>query len=263
MKLISSKNLLASLTFFFFLGGATNSVTAASFFDDFENGLNPETSAVRSFVDREENPDEIFEPAIQDNNGNQVLLLSDENAPADDGPVTISFLNFVETFENVLVSALFNATGDTDNQGLLNARIDFSSASAYTAGIDFGTNRVSLTKVVDAEIVDSFTVEEFDVLDSLNSAYFVELEVVGNEVTARFFNETRTELITELSATDANPLGSGFIGLGVGNSDADPDLLNNLSATFDNFGAQHVPEPSTLLALLGFGTLAGKTLRRK
>ena len=101
------------------------------------------------------------------------------------------------------------------------------------------------------------------VLDSLNSAYFVELEVVGNEVTARFFNETRTELITELSATDANPLGSGFIGLGVGNSDADPDLLNNLSATFDNFGAQHVPEPSTLLALLGFGTLAGKTLRRK
>lgn len=263
MELLFSKKLLALLTFLGLLGTATNSVSAASFFDDFENGPNPETIAVKSFINRDENPDEIFEPTFEDNNGNQVLRLSDEDAPADGGPITVSFLNVVEPFENVLVSALFNATGDTDDQGLLNARVDFDSASTYAAGIDFGTGRISLTKVVEAEFVDSFTVEEFDVFDSLDSPYLVELGAVGNEVTARFFDETGTQLITELSATDPEPLGAGFVGLGVGNSDASPESSSNLSATFDNFGAQHVPEPTALLGFLGVGALLGTISRRK
>ena len=265
MKLTFSQSLLGFLTFLAVLCPVTNSASAASFFEDFEDELTPGTTiGVKSFVDREQNPDTIFPAVIDDNNGNQVLRLSDDTIPANDGAVTTSFLNVAETFNDVVVSAIFNATGDTDDQALINARIDFQNASTYAAGIDFRTGRVFLSKVVNAVIDDSFTVEKFGALDSLNSPYFVQLKVVGNAVTASFFDESGTNLITELSKVDTDPLGAGFVGLTVGTSDDNTELLDNTNnATFDDFRSQRVPEPTALLGLLGIAFLAGKISRRR
>ncbi|NEQ50318.1 MAG: PEP-CTERM sorting domain-containing protein [Leptolyngbya sp. SIO3F4] len=243
------------------LGITTNAASADAFLVNFEDAI-PEGALFFR-----ETPDGLtsFTPTTKAINNNTVLQLSDDLAFSEGGASTISIVNPVEIFGDVKVSALVNPTGDTNDQFLLFARLNLETFDAYVAGVDFATNRLFLNKVVDGDVPVNPIVEASDVLPDLHQPYIAEFSVIGNELTARLFDETGIEQLFKLSTVDTdNPLLAGATGISVDISDrAFPNLDDPISGTIDNFAAEPVPEPSSMLGLLAAGALAVKGLQRR
>ena len=242
-----------------FIAGPAN---AAAFSIDFEDAI-PEGALFFR-----ETPDGLtsFTPTTKSINDNTVLQLSDDLAFSEGGASTLSIVNPVEIFGNVKVSALVNPTGDTNDQFLLFARLNLETFDAYVAGVDFATNRLFFNKIVDGEVPANPILEASDVLPDLHQPYIAEFSVIGNELTARLFDETGIEQFFELSTVDTDhPLLSGATGISVDISDrAFPNLDDPISGTIDNFAAEPVPEPSSMLGLLAAGAVAaGGALKKK
>ncbi|MEM9804065.1 MAG: PEP-CTERM sorting domain-containing protein [Cyanobacteria bacterium P01_D01_bin.56] len=243
------------------LAAMTNAANAAAFSVDFEDAI-PEGALFF-----QETPDGItsFTPTTRAINDNTVLQLSDDVPFSEGGASIISIVNPVEIFGDVEVSALVNPTGDTNDQFLLLARLNLETFDTYVAGVDFATNRLFLNKVIGGEVPASPIVEASDVLPDLHQPYVAEFSVIGNELTARLFDEAGINQIFELSTVDTdNPLLAGATGISVDNSDvAFPNSDDPISGTIDNFAAEPVPEPSSMLGLLAVGALATKGLQRR
>lgn len=266
MSLGLSQKLFVGSAVFSILGAMTSAANATSLSFDFEDGLPTDSLFLRTTQD-----DTVpFTPSIETIAGNNVLRLSDDLPGSQGGAINTSFVNPTEIFEDVTVSALLNPAGDTNDQLLLFARINLMNFDTYTAAIDFGSNRLSLSKVVNGEITPTPMAEAFGVLPDLSQPYFAELSVIDNQITGRFFDETGTHQLAELSVVDTdNPLAAGVTGVGVGVSDIFPNLDDPHNATIDNFTAMSaapvasVPEPSSLLGLLVVGGLATKVSQRR
>lgn len=223
---------------------------ADSFLLDFETALPDSLVTVGVNSDGELVPSVPIIEAFGSNNN--ILRLSNEI-----GIPTTSIINQAQTFEDVKVSALLNPTKDSNDQILLSARIDPLSFSAYSFGVDFGANRLVLSKSVGGEITRLSEVD--DILPALDQRYFAELEVVGNQLTGRLFDTTgENELFTFTKTDTDNPIISGFSGLSVDISDSiRPEISDPNNSTIDNFGSVSisVPEPSSILGILTIGSL--------
>ena len=168
---------------------------------------------------------------------NSVLRLSNDLAASEGGFGSSFFTVTDQIFEDVRVSALLNPTGDSNDQVVLLARGDLSSISSYNAGIDFAENVLLFSKTVNGQIINFDLVP--NILPALDQPYFVELEVVGNQLTARFFDETGNDELFSLSATDDDPLIAGTSGLAVNVSIQFQDFFDDPNdSTFDNFSSQ-------------------------
>ncbi|MDJ0732809.1 MAG: hypothetical protein QNJ47_01785 [Nostocaceae cyanobacterium] len=108
-----------------------------------------------------------------------------------------------------------------------------------------------MSKIVGGEI--TVFARAFNILPALDQPYFVELEVIDNQLTGRFFDETRSNELFNLSATD-DTLTAGVSGLAVQIVSGFDD---SIKSTFDNFGSRSVsvPEPNSLLSLLATSAL--------
>ena len=189
MQVSLSKTLLVCSTLLGMLGATTSAANAASFLFDFEENVIP---AEALFLQETQKGIVPFTPIIETINNNNVLRLSDDLPFSQGGANTSSFLNPVETFENVKVSALLNPAGDTNDQFLLLARLNLETFDTYVAGVDFATNRLFFNKVVGGEVPDVPIAETFDVLPALDQPYLAEFTVIGNKLTGRLFDETGT-----------------------------------------------------------------------
>ncbi|MEA5576822.1 choice-of-anchor I family protein [Anabaena sp. UHCC 0451] len=191
----------------------------------------------------------VFDPIIESLDGNNILRLKNELLASDGGFATSVFNVTNEVFEDVKVSALFNPAGDSNDQIGVMARVKPSTGSSYVAAIDFSANRLLLSKVVGQQATVLASAE--NILPSLDQAYFVELEVIGNKLTSRYFDASGTNELYTLMATDTdNPLVSGFSALVADISTAGFPLGNdNNDSTFDNFSSRSisVPESSNVL----------------
>lgn len=262
MKSILSKVLVTCGSTLSILGAATSSAEAASFFLDFESPL-PSSAVSLSVTPSGVIP---FVPSIETLDGNRFLRLSDDLPAALGGASTSVFADPTQVFEDVTVSALLNPAGDSNDQVTVFARVDLNALNAYTASIDFAENRLIVSKAIGGSA--TVLADAFDVLPDVTQPYFVELEVVGHQLTGRFFDATGTHQLLELTAVDLdNPLLAGVTAIGADISEtAFPDFSDPNSATFDNFGARSisVPEPTHVLSLVAAGALAmGASLHRK
>lgn len=206
-----------------------------------------------------------FFPSIETINDNSFLRLSNELPASEGGFASSFFVNTGEIFEDVQVSALLNPAGDSNDQVAVAARVNVSALNGYFATIDFAQNRLLLSKAVGGEV--TVLADAFDVLPALDLAYFVELEVIGNQLTGRFFDETGDLELSSLSFRDIdNPLMAGVSGLAVDISKtAFPGFTDPNNSTFDNLSSRSisVPEPSSLLSLLTVGAIATITRSKK
>lgn len=254
MRIFSSQILLVCSTILGLLGSTTNAASADTFSINFEEAI-PEGAL---FFQETPNGITSFTPTTRAINDNTVLQLSDDVPFSEGGASIISIVNPVEVFGNVKVSALVNPTGDTNDQFLLLARLNLETFDTYVAGVDFATNRLFLNKIIGGEVPASPIVEASDILPDLHQPYVAEFSVIGNELTARLFDEAGINQIFELSTVDTdNPLLAGATGISVDNSDvAFPNSDDPISGTIDNFAAEPVPEPSAMLGLLVVGALA-------
>ena len=67
-------------------------------------------------------------------------------------------------------------------------------------------------------VIDTPLVQESVALDQ-NTTYFAEFTVIGNELTGSLFDETSTNLLSEISFFDNDPLAPGVTGISTDISD--------------------------------------------
>ena len=275
MQLTLPKKLLACSAVLSTLSMTSSIAHASSFFFDFEDGLLPPESLSLQELPPPADPSIIgFTPDIEQlSNGNNVLRLKSENTVADGGAISSSFLNPTVMFKNVKVSALLNPAGpENDDEGtndriLLFARLnlDPETADSYVFGIDFEADLLFLRKVIDGVISPDFLeAVSFD-LDQKQS-YFAEFTVINNQLRGRLFNNTGSDLLSEISFIDTNEpiLSAGVTGISADISDSFLPIGNdNNNATIDNFSAMSVPEPSSILGLFAVGVMTTQFARRR
>ncbi|MGK7887402.1 MAG: hypothetical protein AB4057_22585 [Crocosphaera sp.] len=248
---------------------------ASSFLFDFEDGsLPPESLSIQELPPPADPSIVEFTPDIEElSNGNNVLRLKSENRVVDGGAISSSFLNPTMMFKNVKVSALLNPAGlengdeGTNDRILLFARLnlDPANADAYVFGIDFEDDLLFLRKIIGGVIPPDFLEEVSFDLDQKES-YFAEFTVINNQLTGRLFNNTGTDLLSEIFFIDTdNPIVSaGITGISADISDSFlPMGDDNNNATIDNFSAASVPETNSILGLFIVGVLTTQFVRRR
>ena len=244
----------------------TSGVANANIFYDFEDGLPSDAIFIQELLPTlPDDPNFDYEPIIETlPNGNNVLRLGDKNntSAENGGAATSSLLNPNISFANVKVSAELNSDGDTNDRFLLLARTNLDTFDTYSFGIDFETDQILLRKIVGG-VIDTPLVQESVPLDQ-NTTYFAEFTVIGNELTGSLFDETSTNLLSEISFFDNDPLAPGVTGISTDISDGFLPQGNDINnGTIDNFSAMSVPEPSSIFGILMVGALANKISRRK
>lgn len=183
-----------------------------------------------------------------------------------------------ETFTDVVVRAtitpqqqvtLFNNTSQSNNYVFVAARTD-TNGNGYLLAFDWGERDLNLFR---AENGVPYDPAEFDPSTpaatrlhgiDLTQTYVLELTIVGNNLTGRFYDATGTTLIGEVTWTD-NAYTQGYAGVGAA---INPTMVETGQATFiaagfDNVSASAIiPEPASL-ALVGLGAMLVMGKRRR
>lgn len=140
------------------------------------------------------------------------------------------------------VSGIVNPTGTTNN--VLNLTRGDLSGNVYGGGLDFSAGVLHVSKLIGATVVE--TVLSTDAgqgnqppLTELARSYFLQVDVIGNQVTARVFDvEGGTQLLI-VNYTDTGvggpPLTSGIAGVSAITTGGPVD------ATFGPVGAVPLP----------------------
>ncbi|MEL7036307.1 MAG: hypothetical protein AAFO04_11895 [Cyanobacteria bacterium J06592_8] len=254
MKAFLCQVLLACGSAFSLLSATVHTANAAFFFD-FDT---PFPNSVISAGINSNGEVVPFLPSIETLDNNSFLRLSSELAASEGGFATSLFANTAYIFEDVQVSAVVNLTGDSNDEVAVLARGDLSTLNSYNAAIDFALNRLILSKTVGGEV--TVLADALNILPALDQPYLIELEVIGNQLTSRFFDATGDVELFSLSAVDTdNPLVAGISGLAADISQLTfPDFSDPNNSTFDNFDSRSisVPEPNHLSSLLAVASIA-------
>lgn len=152
-----------------------------------------------------------------------VLRLFDTIPPTQGGAFVVSAGETSVVFDDVRVSGIVNPTGTSNNLLNLLARFNLQASNAYAAGIDFSAGVLSVAKIVGGggpvELVLSTDAGQGNQppLKDLARSYFLQLDAVGNQLTARVFDvEGGTQLLI-VNYTDTGvggpPLTSGIAGV--------------------------------------------------
>jgi hypothetical protein len=178
-----------------------------------------QTAPPSSFVTVSGPPSATFSSSV----AGGVLRLFDTSPPAQGGAaIGIGFESSV-VFDDVRVSGILNPTGTSNNLLNLLARFDLQANNVYPAGIDFGAGTLNVAKIVGGGAPVDLVLSTDDSqgnqppLKDLARSYFLQLDVVGNQLTARVFDvEGGTQLLI-VNYTDTGvggpPLASGIAGV--------------------------------------------------
>ena len=170
-----------------------------------------------------------------------------DTSPPAQGGTPVGFAGETSVvFDDVRVSGIVNPTGTTDNLLNLLARFDLQANNVYAVGIDFGAGVLSVAKIVGGggpvDLVLSTDAGQGNQppLKELARSYFLQLDVVGTQLTARVFDvEAGTQLLI-VNYTDTGvggpPLASGIAGVSVLSLTSGP-----VDGNFGPVGAEPLP----------------------
>ena len=145
--------------------------------------------------------DELI-PEIEILFNNNVLQLRDNKTANTRGFTTSLFGNPGKIFSDIKVFVLLDTRGYSNDQLAVLARGNFTTPNSYNTAIDFSNRRLILGKTVGR--MNTVPADEFNTLSILDQAYFVELEVIDNKLTANFFDASENTLLFTLIVTDTN-----------------------------------------------------------
>jgi hypothetical protein len=181
-----------------------------------------------------------------------VLRISDSRHPDDDGAGIGFAVETSQVFTDVRASATLNPAGTSTNA--LSVLVRDGPAGTYGAAVDFRTGILSIVKIEDGP-VDGVSSTDRDqgsqpALTDLARSYFLQVDAIGNTLTARLFDSPGGTQLRIVHYTDIGeggpPLMSGFSGVSAVSVNRPPILLDG---TFDNLTSTAVPEPG--VAALG------------
>jgi hypothetical protein len=192
-----------------------------------------------------------------------MLRLADSRTPAQGGiGGTTGFgafgLEQSQIFGDVRISAVLNPAGNSDD--LLNLTRGHGGVGVYAAGIDFSSGRLTMAKLLPGGLgpVAMFNSDDPNqgsqpLLTNLNRSYFLTLDVIGNEVNARVYDQPGGSQLLQGHFTDNNlggpslqPSIAGVSVIWLGTN------ATNLDGSYDNFSAvaiRAIPEPSSAILL--------------
>jgi hypothetical protein len=170
-----------------------------------------------------------------------------------------------QIFRDVRISAVLNPAGNSDD--LLNLTRGHGGVGVYSAGIDFSSGRLTMAKLLPGGLgpVAIFNSDDPNqgsqpLLTNLNRSYFLTLDVIGNEVDARVYDQLGGSQLLHGHFTDNNLGGStlqpsiaGVSVIWLGTN------VTNLDGSYDNLSAvaiRPIPEPSSAV-LLSAGLIVG------
>lgn len=264
------RNLTLLLTLSLLLGHVSPS--CGDWFYDFDDGIIPDTFMTEGYADLLDTPSETFEASAD---GGVLRMWDPIQENAGGSLVALGFND--EVFGgNVRISAEINSAGTTND--FIGMRVRASDTpgdkSGYYARINFNQSDWNGGVLYVGKDVPSG--DTFDYANSswrmptTKRSYFLELEVIDDpmtgfpEIFGRLFDRQGGTLLTAVSLTDANL--SGFPPLESGTADvtAWTDGTDVIDASFDDIGAQQIPEPSTLLlCILALGVVGISLIPRR
>jgi hypothetical protein len=192
-----------------------------------------------------------------------ILRISDPTRPEAGGAVIGSALETSEVFTDVRATATLNPAGTSINSLNLLVRYGPVTRARYVSGVDFRTGTLVVAKVIDDRPVQFvFSTDPGQgsqrPLTDLARSYFLQVDAIGNNVTARLFDSPGGAQLRMVNYTDTGVGGrafaSGYSGVSVVSFD-NP----RMDGTFDNFSSTAVPEPGFAVA----GVLLGVALCRR
>jgi hypothetical protein len=213
-----------------------------------------QTAPPPSFITLSIPPSATFSSSV----GGGILQLSDTRLPAVGGAALALGLETGETFTDVRVTGTLNPTGTTNNLLNLVARRNPVIPNTYSSGIDFGAGFLQIVKVTGGMAVESIRSTDASqgsqpLLANLARSYFLELDVVGNQLTSRVFDVAGGTQLLVVNYTDTGVVGgpphaSGLAGV------SSESTGGRVDGSFGPVGARAIPEPGTL-TLFGLGLL--------
>ncbi len=165
-----------------------------------------------------------------------------------------------QMYENVRISGVLNAAGNSNDNLGLSIRNQAQGSSTYGARIEFHSGRLVVFKIVDftpafAIFSDSPGQGSQPLLSDLARSYFLQFDVVGNDLDARAYDQPGGSELLHVHYVDDQGLGGpplppGFTGVSAIREDG------SLDGAFDNITVVSIPEPcSCLLAVVALGML--------
>jgi hypothetical protein len=197
-------------------------------------------------------PSATFTSSVSDG----ILHLRDSTHPSSGGAFLAKALETSQVFTDVRASATLNPAGTTDNGLNVSVRESLATGNSYVAGLDFQTGRLVVGKIYGrVPEVFVFSTDPSQgtqlALTDLARSYFLQVDAIGNKVTASLYGFAGGPQLLQVNYTDIGVGGPAFTS-GVSGVSAVSDngtTAVRLDGTFDNFTSTAVPEPGA--AVLG------------
>jgi hypothetical protein len=222
----------------------------------------PPTTFVYSGVTKTGTPSATFSSSVTDG----ILHLSDSTHPDSGGAFVGKALETSQVFTDVRASVTLNPAGTAYNGLDVSVRESLATGNGYVAGLNFQTGQLLVAKVygrTPAEFAFSTDPNQGSQLPLTNLArsYFLQVDAIGNKVTASLFDSPGGPQLLRVNYTDTGvggaPFGSGVSGVLAVSDNGTMAVL--LDGTFDNFTSTAVPEPGVAAA----GAFLGLALLRR
>lgn len=188
------------------------------------------------------------------------LRMEDTRALSAGGGGTAVAGNLAQSFSDVRVAAILNPTSSTSsNQSGVLARGNFSTGAAYSAGFNFYYGILFVARndpVAGNTVIKSSDLGQLPIAPT-NRSYYIQLDVVGNSLSAKLFDAPGGSQLLWASWTDTtgSPFASGNAGVF-----AQTFGTGRINETFDDISAAVIPEPATLVLC---SLAAGWLIRRR
>jgi hypothetical protein len=178
-----------------------------------------------------------------------VLRFGDSTHPNDGGAVITIAYETGQVFTDVRATATLNPAGTSNNILNVSVRGTPAAGNTYAVGVDFQDGTLLIGKIMGDRPVDLVLSTDRGQgsqppLTDLARSYFLQVDAIGNTVTARLFDSPGGAQLRLVNYTDTGSGGPAFTS-GVSGLSALSlfETPLRLDGTFDNFTSTAVPEP--------------------